>query len=89
VRYYGAGTLAALNSMSLPKYATGGQLGGSVVNRLQIPSPSAAAQRSALAQTEGLTLDFAELGKYKVQAPAGTQRELAQAFKLAKLRFGN
>lgn len=89
VRYYGAGTLAALNSMSLPKYATGGQLGGSVVNRLQIPSPSAAAQRSALAQTEGLTLDFAELGKYKVQAPAGTQRDLTQAFKLAKLRFGN
>ncbi|HQU77980.1 MAG TPA: tape measure protein [Azonexus sp.] len=45
VRHYGAAFIAAVNAMKLPKFALGGQLGASAVNRLAIPSlpPSAGA----------------------------------------------
>ena len=43
VRHYGAEFIAAVNAMKLPKFAHGGQLGGSAVSRLSIPSlPSGA-----------------------------------------------
>lgn len=38
VRHYGAAFIAAVNAMKLPKFALGGQLGGSAVSRLAIPS---------------------------------------------------
>lgn len=42
VRYYGRGFMDDVNNMRLPKYAFGGQVGGSAINRLAIPgiSPS-------------------------------------------------
>ena len=37
-RYYGAAFMAAVNGMKLPKYAFGGPLGGSAIDRLRVPS---------------------------------------------------
>lgn len=37
-RYYGAAFMAALNAMRLPKFAVGGQIGGSAIDRLRVPS---------------------------------------------------
>jgi len=38
VRHYGAAFIAAVNAMKLPKFAFGGQLGGSAIDRLNVPS---------------------------------------------------
>lgn len=37
-RYYGAAFMAAVNGMKLPKFAFGGPLGGSAIDRLRVPS---------------------------------------------------
>ena len=85
-RYYGAAFMAAINNMRLPKFAMGGQIGGSAIDRLSVPSlsPSARAD-SALA---GITLDFGSLGKHDAMAPLSTQREIERVFKRAALQFG-
>ncbi|MDR2221025.1 MAG: hypothetical protein LBE24_10690 [Methylobacillus sp.] len=41
VRYYGSGLLHALNTMRLPKFALGGELGRSAVTRMAVPGLSA------------------------------------------------
>lgn len=86
VRYYGRAFMDAVNNMRLPKYAFGGQIGGSAIDRLSIPSLSPSSRSdSALA---GITLDFGSLGKYDAQAPVSTQREIERVFKRAALQFG-
>lgn len=86
-RYYGAAFMAAINAMKLPKYAFGGQIGGSAIDRLRVPSlpdnGSAGASSAA-----GLTLDFGELGKFKAQTSLNTQRELERVFARAALAHG-
>ncbi len=48
VRYYGSEFVAALNAMRLPKFAYGGQMGGSAIDRLRVPEmPGAAAPGTA------------------------------------------
>ena len=85
-RYYGAAFMAALNNMRLPKFAMGGQIGGSAIDRLSIPSLSPSARSdSALA---GITLDFGSLGKHDAMAPLSTQREIERVFKRAAMQFG-
>jgi len=43
VRHYGAAFIAAVNAMKLPKFAFGGEIGASAIDRLSIPSlPSGA-----------------------------------------------
>jgi tape measure domain-containing protein len=88
-RYYGAAFLAALNAMRLPKFALGGQIGGSAINRLRVPSLTPAP--SPLGRGEGggsLTLDFGELGKVHAQAGQNTQREIERVFTRAALARG-
>ena len=59
-RYYGAAFMAAVNGMKLPKFAFGGPLGGSAIDRLRVPSlpPSASApnSRSVSARVSGSRL---------------------------------
>jgi tape measure domain-containing protein len=65
VRHYGASFIAAVNAMKLPKYAFGGQLGGSAIERLSIPDvASGAGQQSG----NNLTL---VLGGERYQVGAG------------------
>ena len=86
-RYYGAAFMAALNAMRLPKFASGGMLRGSAIDRLGIPGlPSGAAGNAA--GGNNLTLDFGELGKYHAQASQNTQRELERVFTRAALARG-
>lgn len=85
VRYYGADTLAALNSMRLPKYANGGAL-GSVFDRLSIPSlsPSAAAVSGS-----GDVFDLGALGKIRVRKTAHTADDVSAVLARAALRYGD
>ncbi len=86
-RYYGAAFMAAINAMKLPKFALGGQVGGSAIERLRIPSLSSGGSPGA-APVAGLTLDFGELGKYQAQTSVNTQRELERVFTRAALAYG-
>lgn len=68
-----------------PRYAFGGSIGASAVNRLAIPSlPSGASATSG----NNLTLDFGELGKFRASASQDTQRELERVFTRAALAYG-
>lgn len=90
-RYYGAAFLAALNAMRLPKFASGGLLGGSAIDRLRVPSltPDPSPMGRGGANGGGnLTLDFGELGKVHATAAHNTQREIERVFSRAALARG-
>lgn len=57
-RYYGAAFLAAVNGMKLPKYAFGGPLGGSAIDRLRVPSLPAGFGRDSAGAGRNLTLNL-------------------------------
>ncbi len=89
VDHYGAGILHRINNMQIPKFADGGMVGGSAINRLRVPSLTPAP--SPLGRGEGggsLTLDFGELGKVTAQAGNNTQREIERVFTRAALARG-
>lgn len=86
-RYYGASFMAALNAMKLPKFALGGQIGGSAIDRLRVPGLPAVTAGSA-AGGNNLTLDFGDLGKYHAQVSESTQRALERVFTRAALARG-
>lgn len=56
VRYYGSEFVAALNAMRLPKFALGGQIGGSAIERLRVPAMPGAGVPSAAARNLTLVL---------------------------------
>lgn len=89
VDHYGAGILHRINNMQIPKFADGGMVGGSAINRLRVPSLTPAP--SPLGRGKGggsLTLDFGELGKVHAQAGQNTQREIERVFTRAALARG-
>lgn len=95
VRHYGPAFLASINSMSLPKYATGGRLnlggafsGGSVVSRLSIPSIEKSTGSSP-AQLTPINLNFPEFGKsLKMQGSPDIEKEVLNIFRIHAARFG-
>jgi hypothetical protein len=62
VRYYGSSFMAAINAMKLPKFAMGGQIGGSAIDRLRVPAMPGAAHSSAAARNLTLVLDGQRYG---------------------------
>lgn len=84
-RYYGAAFMAAVNAMKLPKFALGGQIGGSAIDRLRVPAMPASGSQAA---AHNLTLDFGELGRVHAQAGQNTQREIERVFTRAALARG-
>lgn len=86
-RYYGAAFMAAVNGMKLPKFAFGGPLGGSAIDRLRVPSLPAGFGETG-GSGNNLTLDFGSLGKFQAHTSANTQRELERVFARAALSFG-
>lgn len=88
-RYYGAAFMAALNAMRLPKFALGGQIGGSAIDRLRVPALTPVpSPRGPGVGSGNLTLDFGELGKVTAQAGNNTQREIERVFTRAALARG-
>lgn len=85
VRHYGAAFIAAVNAMKLPKFASGGEIGGSAIDRLRVPGISGGATSAG---ANNLTLDFGELGQFHAQASQNTQRELERVFTRAALARG-
>lgn len=84
VRYYGASTIAAINSMSLPRYAAGGELGSSVLSRLSIPELSP----HAVAAGSSDVLDLGALGRIRVRKTSDTADDVSMVLRRAALRFG-
>lgn len=84
VRYYGAGLLASINAMRLPKFAMGGELGG-LVSRLRVPSISSAAPRSSSLAAANFYLDGR---RYGMQGEPDVIRQLGDHFAREALRKG-
>ena len=78
VRHYGAGFLAALNGMAVPRFASGGLV--------------SSALDPALADATGgntpLVLDFGQLGRFDTSARQDVAEELVKVFQRAALQRG-
>lgn len=89
VRYWGPEFMRAINERRMPKFAFGGQLGGSnsLAGRVSVPrlgQGNAAAQSSATP----LVLDFGALGRYKASAERDTADQIVRVFRNAALGRG-
>lgn len=83
-RYYGPAFMAAVNAMKLPKFASGGLLGASAIDRLRVPAMPAAASQAA-ARNLTLVLDGQ---RYGVSAGNDTVDRLAAYVSREALRKG-
>lgn len=88
VRYYGAGLLAAINAMQLPKFATGGQLGASMISRLRMPSGFSSAPASSGGSGAPAVLDLGALGRIRVRSTRSTASDVEAVIQRAALRYG-
>lgn len=87
VRYYGRAFMDAVNHMRLPKYAFGGALGGSAINRLVVPSVPKIENKTSPIPAP-LVLDFGKLGRVKAEAAPDDAARLARVFRLAAMQYG-
>jgi hypothetical protein len=91
VNHYGSGLLSRINSMQIPRFADGGMVGGSVLDRLDLPSLSSQAGPAAAARQSARTpvvLDFGKLGRFQTEAPANIADEITKVFQRAALSHG-
>jgi len=91
VNHYGGGLLSRINSMQIPRFADGGMVGGSVLDRLDLPSLSSQAGPGAGARQSARTpvvLDFGKLGRFQTEAPANIADEITKVFQRAALSHG-
>ena len=86
VRYYGRAFMDAVNHMRLPKFAFGGQLGGSAIDRLNIPRLPSGMGTSG-ASGRNLTLNLGG-ERYQVGADNGTIDRLTAYVSREALRKG-
>lgn len=85
VRYWGSEFIAAINAMRMPKFAFGGELGGSsMVSRLRVPSIAA----PGASQHSPDVFDFGPLGKVRARAVGSTAADVEAVLKRAALQFG-
>lgn len=87
VRYYGRAFMDAVNHMRLPKYAFGGALGGSAINRLVVPSVPTIENKTSPTPAP-LVLDFGKLGRYQAEAAPDVAAEMTKALRRAVLAQG-
>lgn len=83
VRYWGEDFLRAINAGKMPRFAFGGQIGGSAVSRLRIPTVSTGGVGS-----QPDVLDLGALGKIRVRTTPDTSNDVADVLARAALRFG-
>lgn len=90
VRYWGPEFISAINSMRLPKFAFGGQLGKSTVPKFSMPSLNQEAIKlGAPESTTPLHLDFGGMNKFQATAAPNVAEELTKFLKLEALRKGS
>lgn len=85
VRHYGADTLAAINRMRLPRFATGGLVGGLSVP--SIPAPLRDAAQAEALQSLHLTMPGGG-PTFSVQAPATEARAVERWVRMETLKYG-
>lgn len=86
VRHYGAAWIAAVNAMKLPKYAFGGEIGGSTIRNLSIPQISQPAKGTG--GNTPLVLDFGKFGRVNAEARRDSADEILRVFDRARMQFG-
>jgi len=85
---FNARGMAALADWQLPRHAFGGELGGSAIDRLNVPRLSSAPAAASQSSKTPLVLDFGKLGRYQAEASTDVAGELTKALQSAALRFG-
>lgn len=75
--------MAAIRDWNLRGYAFGGEIGGSVIRQLSVPSVSAAGSTAAPD-----VLDLGELGRIRIRKTDTTADDVAGVIRLARLRYG-
>lgn len=89
VRRYGKRFMRDLLAGRVPRYAYGGEIGGtSVLNRVAAPALSSAAATGAGATGTPVVLDFGQLGQYTTTAQPDVADELVRVFQRAALQRG-
>lgn len=88
VRYWGPDFLAAINAMRMPRFAFGGQLGGSTASRISIPSLNFQRSDPRGGKQTPLILDFGKLGRYEASAKQDIAAEITRVFKNAAMAHG-
>ena len=88
VRHYGASFIAAVNAMKLPKFALGGEIGGSAVDLMSMPRmPSGPGAGGVSGSGKNLTLVM-DGQRYQVGADDATLDRLADHVSREALRKG-
>lgn len=88
VRHYGVGLMHLINSMRLPKFADGGLVAHSAVERLSLGRLGSHATQAGSGPTSTVVLDFGKLGRYKMVAKADIAAEVTAVFRRAALARG-
>lgn len=88
VRYYGVGLMHLINNMRLPKFADGGLVARSAVDRLDLGRLSSHATHAGSSPMSTVVLDFGKLGRYQTEAKADIAAEITAVFKRAALANG-
>jgi hypothetical protein len=84
VRKYGLGFVSALNSMNLPKFASGG-----AVSRASIPSLSSASLSSSGGPNTTINLTLPGMGAYRLQAAKDVANSLQRDLSIESLKYGS
>lgn len=82
VRYYGAGVIAAINAMRVPKFAYGGGLG--LAGRLQVPQ----VRSVSAGQGGGDVLDLGALGSIRIRQTPDTRPDAVAVLRRAAQMYG-
>jgi hypothetical protein len=96
VRHYGSAFIAALNSMKLPKYAMGGQIGFALpetsspaLRNLNIPTANfGRAPGGSSSGGTPVVLDFGSLGRHQTNASPDVAKQLIDIFRREGLKKG-
>lgn len=89
VRRYGTRFMRDLLGGRVPRYAYGGEIGGSsVLNRVAAPSLPSSAAGGGSAAGQPIVLDFGQLGRYSTSASPDVAGQILRTFQMAASQRG-
>lgn len=88
VSHYGASLLHQINSMRLPRFATGGLVSRLAIDNLVMPGLNSQSPASPDGQKSTVVLDFGSLGRFETQARADIAKEVTNLFCREAMRKG-
>ena len=88
VSHYGASLLHQINSMRIPRFATGGLVSRSAIDNLAIPGLRSGGSPESGAGKSTVVLDFGKLGRFETEARQDVASEVVALFKRTALAHG-